>query len=81
MCGLRSEPASDAFVREWRAMLEYAFSSPRWSFDLTKRWFKLEEMWCVLIGFDWASRAFRKFVTSYSRLCPRRKYDIGSKAT
>ena len=27
------------------------------------------------------SRAFRKFVTSYRRLCPRRKYDIGSKAT
>jgi hypothetical protein len=55
VCGLRSEPASDAFMREWRAMLEYAFSSPKWSFDSAKRWFKLEEMWCVLIGFDWAT--------------------------
>jgi hypothetical protein len=55
VCGLRSEPASDAFVREWRAMLEYAFSSPKWSFDSAKRWLKLEEMWCVLIGFDRAS--------------------------
>jgi hypothetical protein len=27
------------------------------------------------------SRAFRKFVTSYSRLCPRRKCAIGSKST
>jgi hypothetical protein len=55
VCGLRSEPASDAFVREWRAMLEYAFFSPKWSFDSAKRWFKLEEMWCALIGVDWTN--------------------------
>jgi hypothetical protein len=50
--GLHSEPAPGAFVREWRAMLEFAFASPKWNFDSVKRWFKLDEMWCALMGFD-----------------------------
>jgi hypothetical protein len=56
MCGLHSEPASEAFIREWRAMLEFAFASPKWNFDSAKRWFKLDELWCTLMGFDWTSR-------------------------
>lgn len=55
-CGLRSEPASDAFVREWRAMLECAFASPQWNFDLVNRRHHLEKMWCALIGLDWICR-------------------------
>jgi len=54
--GLHTEPAPDAFVHEWRAMLECAFASPKWNFDSVKRWFKLEELWCALMGFEWISR-------------------------
>lgn len=56
MYGLHTEPAPNAFVREWRAMLEFAFASPKWNFDSAKRWFKLEELWCALMGFEWMSR-------------------------
>lgn len=51
MYGLDSKHI-DAFIREWRAMVEFAFSSPRWSFDAAKRRHNLGEMWCYLMGFD-----------------------------
>jgi hypothetical protein len=54
--GLHTEPTPEAFVREWRAMLEFAFASSKWNFDSVKRWFKLEELWCALMGFDGISR-------------------------
>jgi energy-coupling factor transporter ATP-binding protein EcfA2 len=46
--GLKSEPASEGFIREWRAMIEFVFSSPHWS----RNSFYLEEAWCNLMGFS-----------------------------
>lgn len=51
--GLRSERGCDVFVYEWRAMVEFAFSSSEWSFDSARSQYHLEEMWCCLMGFDW----------------------------
>ena len=45
--GLNSEPASEGFIREWRAMIEFVFSSPHWN----RNSFYLEEAWCSLMGF------------------------------
>jgi hypothetical protein len=49
--GLRAQPASDVFVREWRAMVEFAFASPKWQIESARRWFDLEDLWCSLLGF------------------------------
>lgn len=46
--GLSFEPASEIFVREWQAMIEFALSSPQWH----RHSFYLEEAWCHLIGLD-----------------------------
>jgi hypothetical protein len=46
--GLKSEPASERFIREWRAMIVFVFSSPHWS----RNSFYLEEAWCNLMGFS-----------------------------
>jgi len=49
--GLRFEPAPASFVTQWQAMLDFAFSSPKWKTGKGK-WY-LEEMWWCLVGFDW----------------------------
>jgi hypothetical protein len=44
------------FIREWQAMIEFAFSSPMWdywSFESGKHWFRARELWCDLMGFHW----------------------------
>jgi hypothetical protein len=45
--GLQSEPASEAFFRVWRRMIEFVFSSPHWS----RHSFYLEEAQYNLMGF------------------------------
>jgi hypothetical protein len=54
MNGLRPERSRDAFVREWRTMVEFAFFSPKWNFDLVSHRLYLEEMLSQLMGFDGA---------------------------
>ena len=46
--GLKSEAAPEEFIREWRAMIEFVFSSPHWN----RNSFYLEEAWCNLMGFS-----------------------------
>ena len=48
--GLGSIPVSDSFIRDWDAMVEFAFSSPEWQFDPRLCQYGLEELWCHLMG-------------------------------
>jgi hypothetical protein len=51
--GLADEANTGAFLREWRAMIEFAFSSPTWAFRSAGRhWWDVDEMWCNLMGLD-----------------------------
>jgi len=59
-------PLPEGFVRQWRAMLEFAFSSPQWNFESEKRYWDLEEMWRLLVGFD--SLVSRVWVTAHQPL-------------
>ncbi len=50
--GLAAEPNTEGFVQQWRAMAEFAFSSPTWALESTRRHWDLDEMWCHLMGLD-----------------------------
>ena len=50
--GLAAEPSTEGLVQQWRAMAEFAFSSPAWALESTRRHWDLDEMWCHLMGLD-----------------------------
>jgi len=41
---------SDIFISRWRQMISYAFSSPHWDFQKGGRWYRLEELWSMIMG-------------------------------
>jgi hypothetical protein len=59
-------PLPEGFVRQWRAMLEFAFSSPKWNFESAKRYWHLEEMWRLVMGFD--SLVSRMWIAAHQSL-------------
>ena len=80
-------PTTDRFDCRWRqklqtsGLLARAFRPPEDLGRLRRLLRHRETLIRMTVQHMQPSRAFRKFVTSYRRLCPRRKYDIGSKAT
>ncbi len=48
--GLSAASAKDNFLREWKEMLEYAFSSPKWKYETGFYW-RLDETWIRVMGF------------------------------
>lgn len=40
------------FLKQWGAMIDYAFSSPGWNFERNRKWHDLEDLWCCLMGFE-----------------------------
>jgi len=50
--GLQHSQVPERFVDQWRAMIEFAFSSPGWHSPLKWRSYYLQGIWCRLMGFD-----------------------------
>jgi hypothetical protein len=54
--GLSNRSKSRPFLEEWQKMLEFAFSSPRWSLDGPLRVWHIEEMWIHIMGLYYFNR-------------------------
>jgi len=40
----------DHFIMIWRAMVDWAFSSPKWDFETVRNYYALEKMWSCCMG-------------------------------
>jgi len=50
--GLASNQYQEAFVHVWQEMLDFAFNSPKWTYNPARRNHRLEDLWYRLMGLD-----------------------------
>lgn len=43
------------FIREWKSMVDFAQSSPKWNYEETENISDLDDMWCKLLDLDFIS--------------------------
>jgi hypothetical protein len=48
--GLYEPQLTEAFINQWRAMIDFAFSSSKWQFGNAWRDYELSWVWCNLLG-------------------------------
>jgi hypothetical protein len=50
--GFSSGKVRDGFSREWRAMAEFVFSSPKWNPEASRLWYDVRRVWWSILGFS-----------------------------
>jgi hypothetical protein len=56
--GIGYDAVSNNFIKRWKQILEYAFTSKKWSASRGRFWFYRNNLWCELLGMNYLVSGF-----------------------